>query len=48
MARYTRCAFVNGGGGLFQTLLNKKSPKLDLTITALFPQRTAFGTIAWS
>ena len=26
-------------GGFFQTLLNKKSPKLDLTITALFPQR---------
>ena len=24
-------------GGFFQTL-NKKSPKLDLTITALFPQ----------
>ena len=23
----------------FQTLLNKKSPKLDLTITVLFPQR---------
>ena len=26
-------------GGFFQTLLNKKSSKLDLTITALFPQR---------
>ena len=26
-------------GGVFQTLLNKKSPKLDLTITALFPQQ---------
>ena len=26
-------------GGFFQTFLNKKSPKLDLTITALFPQR---------
>ena len=26
-------------GGGFQTLLNKKPPKLDLTITALFPQR---------
>ena len=26
-------------GGFFQTLLHKKSPKLDLTITALFPQR---------
>ena len=26
-------------GGFFQTLLNKKSPKLDLTITALFSQR---------
>ena len=27
-------------GGFIQTLLNKKSPKkLDLTITALFPQR---------
>ena len=41
MARYegTRCAFVNGGRGFFQTLLNKKSPKLDLTITVLFPQR---------
>ena len=25
-------------GGFFQTLLNKKSPKLDLTITALFLQ----------
>ena len=25
--------------GFFQTLLNKKSSKLDLTITALFPQR---------
>ena len=25
--------------GFFQTLLNKKSPKLDLTITVLFPQR---------
>ena len=26
-------------GGFFQTLLNRKSPKLDLTITVLFPQR---------
>ena len=26
-------------GGFFETLLNKKSPKLDLTITALFPQQ---------
>ena len=26
-------------GGFFQTLLNKKSPELDLTITVLFPQR---------
>ena len=26
-------------GGFFQTLLNKKSPKLDLTITVLLPQR---------
>ena len=25
--------------GFFQTFLNKKSPKLDLTITTLFPQR---------
>ena len=25
-------------GGFFQTLLNKKSPKLDLTITVLFPR----------
>ena len=25
-------------GGFFLTLLNKKSPKRDLTITALFPQ----------
>ena len=25
--------------GFFQTLLNKKSPKLDPTISALFPQR---------
>ena len=26
-------------GGFLQTLLNRKSPKLDLTITALYPQR---------
>ena len=26
-------------GGFFQTLLNRKSPKLDLTITIVFPQR---------
>ena len=26
-------------GGFFQTRLNKKSPKLDPTISALFPQR---------
>ena len=26
-------------GGFFQTLLNKKSPKLDPTTNALFPQR---------
>ena len=26
-------------GGFFQTLLNQTSPKLDLTITVLFPQR---------
>ena len=26
-------------GGVFQTLLNRKSPKLDLIITVLFPQR---------
>ena len=28
-----------GWEGFFQTLLNRKSPKLDLTITVLFPRR---------
>ena len=32
-------------GGFFQTLLNKKSPKLDLHRAN---PTTAFGTIAWS
>ena len=35
----TKCAFVNGTGGFFQTLLNKRSLIFDPTISALFPQR---------